>query len=115
MTPVHRETPQTVPFSWPDRLPVPAAESKVSQKATVVPNCRPQFPATGGEDPPPPDPDPADAVQVAVVPPLEPPQLHVHGPEPATDDAVPAQQRFVEGEDDTVVPFAVPHTPLTGD
>ena len=116
MSPVHRDTPQTVPFSWPDRLPVPAGESKVSQKLTAVPNCMPQFPATGVEDPPPdPDPDPADAVQVALVPPLEPPQLHVHGPEPATDDAVPALQRFVEGDDETVVPFAAPHTPLTGD
>jgi hypothetical protein len=56
----------------------------------------------------------SDAEQVAVVPPLEPPQLHVHGPEPATDDAVPAVQRLVEGLDDAVVPFADPHTPLTG-
>jgi hypothetical protein len=56
----------------------------------------------------------SDAVQLAVAPPLEPPQLHVHGPEPATDDAVPAEQRPAEGLDDTVVPFADPHTPLTG-
>jgi hypothetical protein len=49
-----------------------------------------------------------------VVPPLEPPQLHVHGPEPATDEAVPAEQRLAEGLDDTVVPFDDPHTPLTG-
>ena len=49
-----------------------------------------------------------------MVPPLEPPQLHVHGPEPATDDAVPAVQRLVEGLDDAVVPFDDPHTPLTG-
>ena len=45
---------------------------------------------------------------------MEPPQLHVHGPEPATDEAVPAVQRFVEGADDTVVPFADPQAPLTG-
>src|SRR3954465_2687608 len=55
----------------------------------------------------------SDAVQVAVAPPLAPPQLHVHGPEPATDDAAPAEQRLAEGLDDTVVPFADPHTPLT--
>jgi hypothetical protein len=48
------------------------------------------------------------------VPPLEPPQLHVHGPEPATDDAEPAEQRLVEGLDDAVVPFDDPHMPLTG-
>ena len=56
----------------------------------------------------------ADAEQLAVVPPLEPPQLHARGPVPATDDAVPAEQRLVEGADDAVVPFADPHTPLTG-
>src|SRR6266581_6947703 len=81
----------------------------------------PQFPLTGvgvgvgvgvvtgpgvdGADP--------DAEQLAVVPPLEPPQLHVHGPEPATDDDVPVEQRLVEGADDAVVPFADPHAPLT--
>src|SRR5262245_8763311 len=56
----------------------------------------------------------SDAEQLAVLPPFEPPQLHIHGPEPATDDAVPAEQRLVEGLDDAVVPFDDPHTPLTG-
>ena len=46
-----------------------------------------------------------DAEQLAVVPPLAPLQLHVHGPEPATDDDVPTEQRLVEGAADTVVPF----------
>ena len=46
-----------------------------------------------------------------MVPPLKPPQLHVQGPEPATDDAVPVEQRLVEGADDTVAPFANPHAP----
>ena len=55
----------------------------------------------------------SDAAQLAVVPPLEPPQLHVHGPEPATDDDVPVEQRLAEGLDDAVVPFADPHAPLT--
>ena len=49
-----------------------------------------------------------------MVPLLEPLQLHVHGPEPATDDAVPAEQRLLEGANDAVVPFADPHTPATG-
>ena len=56
----------------------------------------------------------ADAEQLRLVPPLEPPQLHVHGPEPATVDDVPVEQRLVEGADDTVVPFADPHAPLIG-
>jgi hypothetical protein len=76
----------------------------------------PQFPLTGVGvgvvDPPPAE--VADAEQLAVIPPLEPPQLHVHGPEPATDDAVPAEQRFAEGLDDAGAPFADPHRPLTG-
>ena len=59
------------------------------------------------------DPPPPDAEQLALAPPLDPLQFHVHGPEPATDDAVPAVQRLVEGADDTVVPFADPHAPLT--
>ena len=53
-------------------------------------------------------------MRVALAPPLEPPQLHVQGPEPATDDAVPAEQRLVEGETIPVVPLADPHMPLTG-
>jgi hypothetical protein len=100
--------------------------SNVSQKTAVPPNCMPQFPLTGvgvevdGGAVPDPDPDPdpgadpnANAEQLAVVPPLEPPQLHAHGPEPATDDDVPVEQRLVEGADDAVVPFADPHAPLT--
>ena len=54
-----------------------------------------------------------DAEQLALVPPLEPPQLHVHGPEPVTDDDVPVEQRLVEGADDALVTFADPHAPLT--
>jgi len=76
----------------------------------------PQFPPTGvgvvtggGVD----DGADANAEQLAAVPPLEPPQLQVHGPEPATDDDVPVEQRLVEGVDDAVVPFADPHAPLT--
>jgi hypothetical protein len=53
-----------------------------------------------------------DAEQLAVVPPLEPAHDQVHGPEPATLDAVPAVQRLVEGALATVVPFAVPQVPL---
>jgi len=56
----------------------------------------------------------ADAEQLMLVPPLEPPQVHVHGPVPATVDGVPVEQRLVEGVDDTVVPFADPHVPLLG-
>ena len=93
--------------------------SKVSQKTAALPSRRPQFALTGpgvgvdvgvgvGVD------TEADAEQLAMVPLLEPLQLHVHGPEPTTDDAVPAEQRLVEGADDAVVPFADPHTPLTG-
>ena len=49
-----------------------------------------------------------------MVPPLDPPQLHVHGPEPATGDEVPVVQRAVEGLDDDVAPLADPQTPFIG-
>ena len=54
------------------------------------------------------------ALQLAGVPPPLPAQVHVHGPVPPTADGVPALQRFVVGATDTVVPLAVPHTPLIG-
>jgi hypothetical protein len=47
-----------------------------------------------------------------VIPPLEPLQFHVHGPEPATEVDVPAEQRLLEGANDACVLFADPHTPL---
>jgi hypothetical protein len=56
---------------------------------------------------------PSNAEQLAVVPPFDPAQLHVHGPVPATDDAVLAVQRFVVGAEATVVPFALPQVPFT--
>src|SRR5262245_63227470 len=86
-----RDTPQTLGSRSPVRLGIPGfLLSKVSQKIAALPNCRPQFPLTGvgvdpppvgGVDPPPDggvDPPPpateADAEQLALVPPLEPPQ-----------------------------------------
>src|SRR5262245_3717691 len=111
-SPPRRDTPHTFGSRPPVRLGIPGfLLSKVSQKIAALPNCMPQFPLTGvgGVDPPPDggvDPPPpateADAEQLAVVPLLEPLQFHVHGPEPATDDAVPAEQRLVEGLDDAV-------------
>jgi len=54
-----------------------------------------------------------EAEQKAVTPPLEPMQLHDHGPEPETFEAVPLLQRFCMGiafEN----PLAEPQAPLTG-
>ena len=88
---------------------------KVSQKAGAL---KLQFAdATNCDTEPEPEPEPeeaVEAVQLAGVPPLEPLQLHVHGPEPATEEDVPTEQRFVEGADDDVAPFADPHAPLIG-
>jgi hypothetical protein len=53
------------------------------------------------------------AEQEAVVPPLPPAQLHDHGPEPVTDEAVPVLQRLVDGALPTVTPLADPQLPLT--
>jgi hypothetical protein len=44
-------------------------------------------------------------------PPPEPAQVHDHGPEPVTDDWVPALQRFVVGADENVPPFDEPQEP----
>jgi len=54
------------------------------------------------------------AEQVAVVPPFEPVQLHVQGPLPLTDEAVPALQRLLAGALEKVPPLELPHAPLTG-
>jgi hypothetical protein len=55
------------------------------------------------------------AWQEAVVPPLLPAHVHVHGPLPVTVEAVPALHRLVVGAVLVVSPFADPHTPLTAE
>jgi len=55
----------------------------------------------------------AAAEQLAVVPPFNPPQDQVQGPEPLTVDAVPALHKLVVGALESVVPFEVPHDPFT--
>ena len=54
------------------------------------------------------------AEQLAFVPPLEPLQLHDHGPLPVTNVGVPMLQRFVVGAAVNVPLFDVPQTPFTG-
>jgi hypothetical protein len=53
------------------------------------------------------------AEQVAVVPPFDPVQLHVHGPAPLTLEALPELQRFKVGADVNVPLLDEPHAPLT--
>jgi hypothetical protein len=48
----------------------------------------------------------------AVVPLFNPVQLHVHGPDPLTEDAVPAVQRLVVGIEPKLAPFDDPQAPL---
>ena len=57
----------------------------------------------------------ADAIQVVVVPPLEPAQVHNHGPVPWTVVEVPVEHRLIVGVEEAVVPFADPQAPLTGE
>lgn len=53
------------------------------------------------------------AEQFAFEPPFDPLQDQFHGPPPVTGDAVPALHRLPPlGCEDTVVPFALPHTPF---
>ena len=54
------------------------------------------------------------ALQLAYVHPLELLQVRVRGQLPLTDEAVPAEQRFVVGAEVTVVPCALPQAPLVG-
>jgi hypothetical protein len=56
----------------------------------------------------------SDALQLAVVPPLEPRHDHVQGPEPETAVGVPVLQRFVVGMLERVAPLLVPQVPLVG-
>src|SRR3954447_15193265 len=54
-----------------------------------------------------------DALQEAVVPPLRPMQLQVHGPIPVTMEAVPVLHRLVVGALVRVTPLAPPQAPYT--
>jgi hypothetical protein len=54
------------------------------------------------------------AAQLVLVPPLDPAHIHVHGPNPLTEDAVPDEQRLDAGAALTAAPFAEPQAPLTG-
>ena len=54
------------------------------------------------------------AEQLAVEPPLDPVQLHAHGPLPLTAVAVPVLQRLVVGAEVNVPPLDEPHTPAMG-
>ena len=50
----------------------------------------------------------------AIVPPLLPAHVQLHGPEPVTDDAVPALQKLPVGAAVSVWPLLLPQAPLTG-
>jgi hypothetical protein len=56
-----------------------------------------------------------NAVQLVLVPPFKPAQLHVHGPVPATDDVVPEAHKLMVGALVKSAPFDVPHPPLTAE
>ena len=86
---------------------VPVLQRLVGVVERVVPLDEPQTPFTGGGGA-------SCAEQLAFVPPFAPEQDDVHGPVPATVDAVPVLQRLFVGFEATVVPFDVPHTPFTG-
>jgi len=73
----------------------------VGVELTVVPLEAPQAPLAS-----------SGAEHEALVPPLEPVQLHAHGPEPDTLDAVPTAQRLVDGFVVTPTLLAVPQAPL---
>ena len=53
------------------------------------------------------------AAQLAVVPPLLPAQVQLHGPAPLTAEAVPIAQRLVAGTTPKACALALPQAPLT--
>src|ERR1700730_16586974 len=107
--PIILDTPQTFPFRSPERVPVPAGASKVSQNITgVVPSCIPHPLAVGGG----PDETVREALQLAVAPPLLPAQLQVHGPLPLTGEAVPTEHRLLVGAPVNDCPLTAPQSPL---
>ena len=55
-----------------------------------------------------------EALQLAVVPLYSPSQDQVKGPLPETEEAVPAEQRFVLGALEKLWPSEEPQTPFTG-
>jgi hypothetical protein len=104
--------PPFVPLHVHDHGPVPEstealpAEQRLEDGAEEkeLPFDEPQTPAVadGGADVPPPPPPPPEliallALQVSVVPPLVPLQLHDHGPAPETTEVTPLRQRLVYG------------------
>jgi hypothetical protein len=95
---VHGPVPATVVAVPVVQRPVVGVES------TATPLAVPQAPLAGVAV--------FEAVQLAVVPPPVPVHDHVHGPVPATVEAVPTVQRPVVGIVATVVPLAVPQVPL---
>jgi len=54
--------------------------------------------------------------QLTLFPPFDPAQVQIHGPEPATVEAVPTRQysAVTGGCVQEVVPLRIPHSPLTG-
>jgi len=53
-----------------------------------------------------------ESEHTAAEPPLLPAQLQLHGPLPATVEALPALQRLAVGAVLATTPFALPHAPL---
>ncbi len=47
-----------------------------------------------------------------MLPPFDPAQVHVHGPEPATEEADPALHRLLEGAEPKLWPLEEPQAPL---
>jgi len=93
----------------PEPLTVEAApelQRLVGVEAMVCPLDEPHVPFTGGGK--------SCAEQEAVVPPLEPAQLQLHGPVPETVEAVPVLHRLVVGADGRVMPLEEPQAPFTG-
>ena len=90
----------------PDAAPTMHRALPEGAVLTVVPPAEPHTPLAGGEDR-------SEAWHGAVAPPFDPAQLQLHGPEPLTEDAVPALHRLLPGAAVSSAPFEEPQAPLT--
>lgn len=99
--------PPPEPLQFQVRV-VPHAVSPLSEAAVPevqAPGVPEHAPLTGASN---------GAEHDALVPPLDPLQFHVHGPDPETADAVPAEHNPLEGADVLATPLAEPQEPFTG-
>lgn len=102
------------PVQVQDQGPLPDSVAGDAVPAAQSPDCGAEAKLKPLAVPHAPEPWATLAVHPALVPPFNPLQPQVQGPEPSTGRGLPARQRPVAGGVLRVVPLAGPHWPFTG-